>query len=88
VILILEEQSWRIKSKATWIKEGNRNSSFFHRFASHRKNVNTIWSISDDWGAIRDDWGTIHCSQLELKKEAFSFFKKLYDNPNNEYLMS
>ena len=27
---------------------GDDNTPFFHKFAAHRKNLNTIWKIHDD----------------------------------------
>ena len=31
-----EEQFWRIKSKILWLKEGNKNMTFFHNKAKAR----------------------------------------------------
>lgn len=45
-----EEASWRLKSRATWLKEGDKNTKFFHRFANSRREKNSIWKISDGQG--------------------------------------
>ena len=37
----------RLKSRAIWIKEGDNNTKNFHRYATHRKNLNTISTIKD-----------------------------------------
>ena len=43
---LLEEISWRLKSRDTWLKEGNRNTGFFHRMANAHKRRNFFKSIS------------------------------------------
>ncbi|KAK2650617.1 hypothetical protein Ddye_018106 [Dipteronia dyeriana] len=41
-----EEQLWRQKSRARWLKEGDRNSKFFHVMANGKKRRNRISVIS------------------------------------------
>jgi hypothetical protein len=38
---------WRIKSRAVWIELGDENMKYFHHFANHRKNHNTIWELQN-----------------------------------------
>ncbi|RVX22610.1 hypothetical protein CK203_012546 [Vitis vinifera] len=45
-LAILEETSWRQKSKALWLKEGDNNTKFFHRMANARRNGNFISSLT------------------------------------------
>lgn len=35
---------------ANWLRMGNRNTTFFHNFASYRKKRNTIKGIEDESG--------------------------------------
>eukprot|EP00253_Pinus_taeda_P025535 PITA_25535 len=41
-LLIKEEALWRLKSQALWLKEGDRNTKFFHNFANARRRRNSI----------------------------------------------
>lgn len=42
VLLSQEETFWRQRAKVTWLRDGDQNTSFFHRKASNRKRKNTI----------------------------------------------
>jgi hypothetical protein len=44
-LLDLEEVEWKLKSRAIWLVEGDNNTNFFHKFASHKKNYNTILEL-------------------------------------------
>ena len=41
-LLSKEEIGWILKSRAIKLFEGNRNIKFLHKFASHRRRINTI----------------------------------------------
>ena len=41
----LEEVLWRQKSREIWLKEGDRNTGFFHRMANSHRRRNSISSI-------------------------------------------
>ena len=46
----------RLKSRVQWIKEGDANTSFFHSYASSRRNTNTTWSLNDkDGNPVSED---------------------------------
>ena len=57
---LLEEISWRQKSRVLYVKEGDRNTKFFHRIANSHRRVNSIDRImvngvlSSDPTAIAD----------------------------------
>lgn len=46
-LLKQEEVSWRLKSRAIWLKEGDKNTKFFHKYENSKCERNTIWKISD-----------------------------------------
>eukprot|EP00253_Pinus_taeda_P008693 PITA_08693 len=70
-LLKIEEISWKLKSRITWMKEGDKNTEFFHRFASKRRAVNSIWQI-------KNEEGDFLFSQEGIANEAVSYFKKAH----------
>ena len=47
-----EEKSWYQKSHCKWLREGDRNTSFFHNMVKQRWRHNSIQAIkgaNDDW---------------------------------------
>ena len=57
-----------------WIKEGDNNTKFFHRNATHRKNVNMISAIKDINGE------SVH-SFKEKAEAGERYFKQLFTEP-------
>jgi hypothetical protein len=72
-IMLDEEERWRQKSRAIWIKSGDKNTKFFHRFASYRRNKKHIWEI-------KDEVGLVHTGQEALKDEATFFFNSFFQD--------
>ena len=66
----LEEISWRQKSRALYVKEGDNNTCLFHRLANSHRNANHIKKIKVD-GVLYEDVVEV-CSQLVL------FYQGLY----------
>jgi hypothetical protein len=74
-----EENGWRLRSRATWLRSGDSSTKFFHKVASFNRNKKYIWSISSD------DGGT-HCGQEEIKEEAVTHFKQFFKANNSPNL--
>ncbi|KAK3219657.1 hypothetical protein Dsin_013627 [Dipteronia sinensis] len=55
-----EEQTWRQKSRVKWLKEGDRNSKFFHFVANGRKRSNFIGDLY---------FNSVHMTDPRLIKE-------------------
>ncbi|WMV14449.1 hypothetical protein MTR67_007834 [Solanum verrucosum] len=65
-----EETAWRQRSRAVWLKQGDRNTSFFHKTANAHRRVNTIDKIK-----VRDELLT---EPAEIQKEITEYYEKLY----------
>jgi len=62
MILNMQEGKWWLKSHSIWIKGGDKNTNFFHRYASQRKRDNTIWEL-------KNAQGRAICSKKDLQEE-------------------
>ncbi|XP_058092153.1 uncharacterized protein LOC131238046 [Magnolia sinica] len=70
---VLEDEiSWKQKARAKWIKEGDRNTKYFHSITSMHARVNRINSIMLN-GYLSEDRETI-------SQEAISYFQGLLQN--------
>ncbi|KAK3200584.1 hypothetical protein Dsin_023999 [Dipteronia sinensis] len=67
-----EEQSWRQKSRVKWLKEGDRNTKFFHFLVNDRRRRNLIRDISFD--------GVVLTDPNLIRQRVFDSFKKHYEN--------
>ncbi|XP_074290614.1 uncharacterized protein LOC141617329 [Silene latifolia] len=70
-----EEVYWRQRSRALWLKDGDRNTKFFHTCASERKRKNHIGSLIDDSGVERK-------GDEEVARVAVKYFQELFTTSN------
>ncbi|KAI5659454.1 hypothetical protein M9H77_28247 [Catharanthus roseus] len=54
-LLSLEEDYWKTRSRADWLVERDRNTTYFRRNASQQQKINLISTFSDFIGAIISD---------------------------------
>ncbi|XP_074303811.1 uncharacterized protein LOC141638297 [Silene latifolia] len=66
-----EEQYWRHRSRALWLKDGDRNTKFFHSRAGERKRKNFIGKLIDDSGRVRE-------GEHEVAVVANEYFRGLF----------
>eukprot|EP00253_Pinus_taeda_P023577 PITA_23577 len=73
-ILKDSEESWRLRSRAIWMLEGDDNTKFYHKFANGRKAINTIWELPNEQGHPLNTFP-------QLAALASSHFKQIYRAP-------
>eukprot|EP00253_Pinus_taeda_P016547 PITA_16547 len=73
-ILKDSEESWRLRSRAIWMLEGDDNTKFYHKFANGRKAINTIWKLPNEQGQPLNTFP-------QLAALASSHFKQIYRAP-------
>ena len=66
----LEEISWRQKSQFLFVKEGDKNTRFFHRIANSRRRSNHIRGIEVD--------GVLYEDEEEVRSKVVNFYQRLY----------
>lgn len=71
IALNVEDTYWKQKCSIKWLKDGERNTKFFHNFVKGRRTRNLIHSISDsDLVVVGDDLVSSGCN----------FFQNLLQN--------
>jgi len=70
-ILCAEENCWRLRSRATWLKSRDSNSKYFHKISSFNRNRKLIWSIKSNGVDFIQ-------GQEAIKEEAIAHFTHQY----------
>ncbi|KAL7129060.1 hypothetical protein ABFS83_13G037900 [Erythranthe nasuta] len=66
---------WKQRSRVQWIREGERNTSFFHNQASKRKRKIWVHKIKDADGIWRED-------KVEIEQVITNYFQGLFTSTN------
>lgn len=66
-----KDLKWKQQTKQRWLKEGDRNTIFFHKYASQRGQTNHI-------NSIRDGDGNTHTSPQGISKTFQNFYTDLF----------
>ncbi|WZZ78223.1 hypothetical protein YC2023_098795 [Brassica napus] len=72
-----EELFWKQKSRVFWLKEGDRNTKFFHALTKQRRARNKITQLLDENGNIVED-------EVGLVAIATSYFRQIFESSNPE----
>ena len=70
-----EEQFWRQKSRVLWLREGDRNSKYFHALVKQRRARNRITQLLDENGNVVED-------EEGLVAIATSYFRQIFESSN------
>lgn len=71
-----EEQFWKLKSRVKWLREGDRNTKFFHGCVKTRKSKNRMVSLVDNDGLQRT-------GEEDISKVAINYFESLFQSNAN-----
>ena len=72
-LIDLEEISWRQKSRALWLKDGDRCTKFFHRVTNSNRRFNSISRLEMDREMVEDPG--------DISTKIVSFYTSLYKEP-------
>lgn len=70
-----EEVLWRQKSRIRWLKEGAKNTKFFHKTTVHQRMRNQISQVNNAQGVKVE-------TQEEIEHEFLHYFKEMSQEPN------
>lgn len=59
-VQLQEERFWRDKSRATWLSEGDRNTSYFNSLVMQKRQINMSYKLKDSQGNWVSDLSIIH----------------------------
>jgi hypothetical protein len=74
-VLSTNERYWKQRARVEWLRQGDRNSRFFHLKASTRKARNRIDGITNELGLWVD-------SKLEVEGVITQYFEKIFASSN------
>ncbi|KAF7121272.1 hypothetical protein RHSIM_Rhsim13G0210000 [Rhododendron simsii] len=70
-----EEEYWRAKSRVSWLKLGDRNTSFFHAKTVQRRAMNKIHGLEDKNGIWREQ-------DFEVAEIVADYFQNIFSSSN------
>ncbi|XP_027172427.1 uncharacterized protein LOC113772083 [Coffea eugenioides] len=66
--LVREEGYWRQKARVKWLKDGDKNSKYFHSIVAERRAKSIIHRIKNDQGEWVSDGGQVSAMGVEFFK--------------------
>ena len=71
LMLEQEEIHWFQRARANWLRQGDRNTSFFHNFATKRRKKNTIKGLMDENGQRQEN-------EVAMRNIIQNYFENLF----------
>jgi hypothetical protein len=68
---LMEEVSWRQKSKILWLKEGDKCTKYFHSMANSHRRFNSIDSLMIE--------GNLSNNQAKISEDIVKFYQKIFE---------
>lgn len=65
-----DESYWRQRSRVLWLRQGDKNTSYFHKTAAQRRKINTIEKLRNPNGVWLEN-------ENQIRKELEMTFKAL-----------
>jgi hypothetical protein len=78
-LLKSEEVWWRQRSRALWLKYGDKNTSYFHQKANQRRRKNKIENLTDDQGIQQFEPG-------KIEEILLNHFSNLFDSQETSHI--
>ncbi|CAM8920109.1 unnamed protein product [Rhodiola kirilowii] len=75
--LAREECIWKQRARTEWLKEGDRNTAFFHARASHRRKINKLSGLENEQGELISE-------EKDMLKIVEGYFRRVFTSSNNE----
>ncbi|MCH83205.1 hypothetical protein A2U01_0004023, partial [Trifolium medium] len=78
-LLHCEEMWWSQRSRALWLKHGDKNTSYFHQKANQRRRKNKI-------EYIRDGQGINHYDPIQIEETLLTHFRSLFTTQETHHI--
>ena len=76
-LLLKEEIYWKQRSRVSWMRDGDKNTKFFHAHCSQRRQTNFI-------RGLRDSGGVWHIDKSKMVEIAVDYFRDIFSSSNPE----
>jgi hypothetical protein len=87
-LLEKEELRWRQRSRVSWLRAGDRNTSFFHRTATWRQKKNRIEKLQMSNGVVTTESAVMEHQTTEFFRELYTADRSVQPTTITQYLQT